>query len=107
MSMTNPPPPAVGDVFEGPSIGHGHPRLDTRKGRYYVRAVVDAEEHPEYGWLYEVVFCFWTRHKGWRYTLVDSFSFGFEMYRKISKSRRPARPPSVRSPQFVATIDKA
>jgi hypothetical protein len=84
----NPPPPEVGDVFEGPEIGHGVPVRTMRKGRYYVRAVVDAFEDDEYGWIYQVVFRFHTRHKGWRYEIVSAHAIGLGLYRKISKAKR-------------------
>ena len=91
MRTQNPPPPEVGDVFTGPEIGHGKPIMTGKAGKYYVRAVVDAEEHPEYGWLYEVVFRFWSLKYGggWRYELVNAHRFGFGEFKKVSK--KPAR----------------
>lgn len=90
MSGKNPPPPEVDDVFEGPEIGHGQPIRTGRRGLYYVRAVVDAEEDSEYGWLYQVVFRFYSRRKGWRYMIVDSHALGIGLYKKINKRRRKA-----------------
>jgi hypothetical protein len=75
-------------VFTGPFIGHGTPKLDIRPGRYYVRGVIDPDVDPEYGWTYHVVLRFWTRHKGWLYTIQDSFAFGYEIYTKVSKAKR-------------------
>jgi len=86
----NPSPPEIGDVFEGPAIGHGTPKLVFRPGKYYVRAIVDAEEDPTYGWLYYVVFRFYTRNKGWRYEIKSAHDIGLGLYRKVNK-RRPQR----------------
>lgn len=85
--MSNPPPPAVGDVFEGPWIGHGTPKLEMKPGKYYVRAVVDAEENATYGWLYYVVFRYYTRHKGWRYEIKNAHDIGLGLYKKVSKRK--------------------
>lgn len=96
MRTLNPPPPEVGDVFRGPEIGYGRPVRTGRQGKYYVRAVVDAEEHPEYGWVYEVVFRFWSlKHGGgWKYELVSAHAIGLGMYVKISKlSKRKRKAP--------------
>jgi hypothetical protein len=84
----NPPPPAIGDVFHGPPISHGSPVFKNTPGRYYVRAIVDAEEDPEFGWLYQIVFRLYTRHKGWRYIIEDGFVMGTGQYKKISKGKR-------------------
>lgn len=82
----NPRPPNVGDVFSGPEIGHGVPTRTGTPGKYYVRAVVDVEgEDPTYGWIYHVVLRCYTRHKGWRYAVVDSFAFGAGLYKPLSK----------------------
>ncbi len=86
--MKNPPPPEIGDVFEGPRIGHGTPQLPAKNGLYYVRAVVDVEpeEHPDYGWIYQVVFRFYTRHKGWRYEIKSSHDIGLGLYKNLRAS---------------------
>lgn len=90
----NPPPPAIDDVFEGPEIGHGKPVRTGRKGKYYVRAVVDPFEDKEYGWIYQVVFRFYTRNKGWRYEIVSAHAIGLGLYTQVSKkTRRNARTP--------------
>jgi len=88
----NPPPPRVGEVFSGPEIGHGGPARSGRPGKYYVRAVVDAEECPQYGWEYQVVLRFWTRKHGggWRYEIIDAHAFGLGTYKRIGWGRRPA-----------------
>lgn len=78
MSEKNPPPPKVGDVFYGPPIG-----APFKPGKYHVRAIVDIEgEHPTYGWIYHVVFRFYSRRKGWRYEIRDSFALGVGLYTK-------------------------
>jgi len=79
--MKNPPPPAVGDVFKGP-------RTNSRKthGTYHVRAIVDNEgEDPEYGWMYQVVFRFWSPRKGWRYQVEDASALGVGLYKRQSR----------------------
>jgi hypothetical protein len=83
----NPPPPEIGDVFEGPPIG-----MPFKRGLYYVRAIVDVEpeEDPDYGWIYQVVFRFYSKRKGWRYEIRDSFAIGMGLYKKINK-RKSAR----------------
>lgn len=93
MSSKAPPPPAIGTVYEGPIIGHGKPKVRLRPGRYYVRAIVDPEEeeHPDYGWLYWIVFRFYTRHKGWRYEITHSSAIAVGLYKK-AKRQPKARP---------------
>lgn len=86
----NPPPPQVGDVCEGPEIGHGVPVRTGEKGLYFVRAVVDHETDPEYDHLYQVVFRFWHKRKGWRYIIESAFAFGFGMYVKTNKTEAEA-----------------
>lgn len=87
----NPPPPEIDDVFHGPEIGHGKPVRRMVPGRYYVRAIVDVEgEDPNDGWIYHVVFRFYTRHKGWRYEIVSSHALGVGLYKKVSKRKRKA-----------------
>lgn len=83
--VRNPPPPAVGDVFEGPEIGHGVPVRTGEKGLYEVRAVVDHEEDAEYDHVYQVVFRFWHRKKGWRYIVESAFGIGMGMYVRTKK----------------------
>ena len=84
----NPPPPAVGDVFEGPPIGHGGSRMTVKKGLYYVRAIVDHEKDDEYDHMYQIVFRFFSQRKGWRYEVVSAFAIGVGLYVKVSKERR-------------------
>jgi hypothetical protein len=89
----NPPPPAIGDVYDGP-------RLSPRPTRYHVRAIVDNEgEDAEYGWIYQVVFRFWSPRKGWRYEVVSSHALGAGLY----KARR--RSPSKRAQQTKGYFD--
>jgi len=82
VSPKAPPPPKIGTVFYGPMIGDGTPRLRMRPGRYQVRAIVDLEEKEDsnYGWLYWVVFRFYTRHKGWRYEITHSSAIAVGLY---------------------------
>jgi len=46
MSEPNPPPPKVGDTYY-------HKVRKLYRGKYHVRAIVDAEKDKEYGWLYK------------------------------------------------------
>lgn len=89
--MKNPAPPEIGDVFKGPPIGHGSPVYSGKPGKYHVRAVVDIEgEDPTYGWIYQVVFRYYTRHKGWRYEIKNSHDIGLGLYSRINKRTRKA-----------------
>jgi len=91
----NPPPPEIGDVFLGPEIGHGHPVRTGKPGKYYVRAVVDTEEDDTYGWEYQVVLRFYTRHKGWRYEIISAHSIGVGLYKKLERrARKPSASPT-------------
>lgn len=69
MSEKNPPPPAIGAKFLGPFLGK-------KRGVYHVRAIVDVEKSEEYGYLYQVVFCFWNPRKGWRYLVESAHALG-------------------------------
>jgi hypothetical protein len=86
MRDKNPLPPAIGDVFKGPRVG-----LHSKAGTYHVRAIVDNEgEDPEYGWMYQVVFRFWSPRKGWRYEIVDASALGVGLYKKMRSKRKAA-----------------
>jgi len=83
--VRNPAPPKIGDVFEGPEIGHGLPVRTGEKGLYEVRAVVDHEVDEEYDHVYQVVFRFWHKRKGWLYIVESAFGFGLGMYVKADR----------------------
>lgn len=73
----NPPPPQVGDVFQGiPEVLH--------KSKYHVRAVVDVLEDKDYGWTYQVVVKFWVDGKGDRYQLISAHEIGLGLYKQVS-----------------------
>lgn len=82
-------PPNVGDIFEGPPIGHGalFPRT-LKNGKYHVSAVLDAYADPKYGWLYHVVFAFYTRNKGWRYVVESNHAIDVGLY-TLRRRKRP------------------
>lgn len=81
-------PPNVGDIFEGPPIGHGAGTRTLKKGRYHVRAVVDVCEDPKYGCVFWVVFVFYTKHKGWRYSIESSHAIDVGLYTRV-RTKRP------------------
>jgi hypothetical protein len=84
MRDKNPPPPKVGDKYNGPRLSH-------RPTTYHVRAIVDNEgEDPDFGWLYQVVFRFYSPRKGWRYLVEASHALGVGLYTKVaSKKAKP------------------
>lgn len=74
--MKCPPPPSVGDIFDGPRI------KDTQLvGKYHVRAVVDNEgEDPNWGWIYQVVFRYRVGDR-WCYEIVSSHTIAVGLYK--------------------------
>lgn len=85
MTYRNPPPPEVGARF---TKRGGELRINGRPYRkvvYEVRAVVDPQEDEEYGWIYEMVFRFWSPRKGYCYMLVNSLALGMNMYIPVRK----------------------
>ncbi len=75
------PPPKVGDVFDGPPIGHER----AKPGKYTVAAIVDLgffDNNPSY---YQVVFRFWASHKkryAWEIQGADAIDLGLYKPRK-------------------------
>jgi hypothetical protein len=86
----NPPPPEVGSLFTtryGELTSTG---AKSRKVTYEVRAIVDPFEDEKYGWLYQVVFRFWSPRKGHRYILVSSWELGLGSYVPAKRRRKKA-----------------
>lgn len=91
-------PPAnliqIDDVFHGPPIGHGNPKVELdsngkpKKGCYYVRAIIDPWDHPEYGPQYQIVFRFYTRNKGWCYMIENSSAIAFDLFKPAGKAKK-------------------
>lgn len=70
--LQNPVPPAVGSFLLRKGKGK---RLD----RYEIRAVVDVQVDPVYGWSYYIV-ARYKEGRRMRYTLIDSFELGTGLY---------------------------